>query len=45
MEDYLVYLKKAFEKKLLGFDVLLNLTRSLSREIFKLNYARSNIKK
>ncbi len=45
MEDYLVYLKKGYEKKIVGFDDMLNLTRSFSREIFNLNYMRSKLKK
>lgn len=45
IEEYLVYLKKAFEKKIIGFDEMLNLNRSLSREIFYLNYARSKLQK
>ena len=45
MEDYLVYLKKGYEKKIVGFDDMLNLTRSFSREIFNLNYMRSKLRK
>ena len=45
MEDYLVYLKKGFEKRTVEFDVMVNLTRALSREIFNLNYMRSRTKK
>jgi hypothetical protein len=45
LEDYLVYLKKGYEKKIVEFDVMVNLTRALSREIFNLNYMRSRSKK
>ena len=45
MEDYLVYLKKGFEKGIVKFDVMMNLTRSLSREIFNMNYMRSKYKR
>ena len=44
MEDYLVYSKKGYEKKIVSFEDMLNLTRGLSREIFNLNYMRSKIK-
>ena len=45
MEDYLAYLKKGFEKRIVSFDDMINLTRSLSREIFSMNYVRSKYKK
>lgn len=45
MEDYLVYLKKGYERRTVEFDVMVNLTRALSREIFNLNYIRSRTKK
>ena len=44
MEDYLVYLKKGYEKDIVSFKDMLNLTRALSREIFNLNYMRNKIK-
>ena len=44
MEDYLVYLKKGYERKIVSFEDMLNVTRGLSREIFNLNYMRSKIK-
>ena len=44
MEDYLVYLKKGYEKKIVSFEDMLNVTRGISREIFNLNYMRSKIK-
>ena len=43
-EDYLVYLKKGYERKIVSFEDMLNVTRGLSREIFNLNYMRSKIK-
>lgn len=45
MEDYLSYLKKGFEKRIVGFDDIVNLTRSISRQIFYLNYMRSRFPK
>ena len=45
MEDYLSYLKKGFEKRIIGFDDIVNLTRSISRQIFYLNYMRSRFPK
>ena len=45
MEDYLSYLKKGFEKRIVGFDDIVNLTRSISRQIFYLNYMRSRLTK
>jgi hypothetical protein len=44
MEDYLVYLKKGYERKIVSFEDMLNVTRGISREIFNLNYMRSKIK-
>jgi DNA repair ATPase RecN len=45
MEDYLVYLKKAYEKKIVSFNDMINLTRSFSRQIFNMNYMRSKFKR
>ena len=45
MEDYLVYLKKGFEKKIVSLDDMVNITRSYSRQIFNMNYIRSKFKK
>ena len=45
MEDYLSYLKKGFEKRIVGFDDIVSLTRSISRQIFYLNYMRSRFQK
>ena len=44
IEDYLVYLKKGYEKKIVSFDDMVNLTRSLSREIFSIDYLRKQRK-
>ena len=38
IEDYLVYLKKGYEKKVVSFDDMVNLTRNLSRDIFSIDY-------
>ena len=45
MEDYLVYLKKTYEKKIVSFNDMINLTRSFSRQIFNMNYMRSKFKR
>ena len=45
MEEYLVYLKKAFEKGIIKFDDTVSSTRALSRQIFNMNYMRSKFKK
>ena len=44
IEDYLVYLRKGYEKKLVSFDDMVNQTRSLSREIFSIDYLRKQRK-
>ena len=44
MEDYLVYMKKGYERKMVSFEDMLYLTRGISREIFNLNYMRCKIK-
>ena len=38
LEDYLVYLKKAYEKKRVSFNDMVDQTRLLSREIFNIEY-------
>ena len=38
LEDYLVYLKKAYEKKRVSFKDMVQQTRLLSREIFNIEY-------
>ena len=38
LEDYLIYLKKGYEKKLVDFHDMIDSTRSFSREIFTLSY-------
>ena len=45
LEDYLVYLKKGYEKKLVSFNDMVNQTRELSREIFSIDYLRTQRKK
>ena len=44
LEDYLVYLKKGYEKKLVSFNDMVNQTRELSREIFSIDYLRKQRK-
>jgi hypothetical protein len=44
IEDYLVYLKKGYEKRLVSFDDMVNNTRMLSREIFSIDYLRKQRK-
>ena len=38
IEDYLFYIKKAMEKKLIKFDDCINKTRKLSKELFFIMY-------
>ena len=45
LEDYLAYLKKGYEKNIISFQNMLKLNRSISREIFNLNYAKDKIQK
>ena len=45
LEDYLAYLKKGYEKNIISFENMLKLNRSISREIFNLNYAKNKINK
>jgi hypothetical protein len=44
LEDYLVFLKKGYEKKVVSLDEMLEQTRTLSREIFAIDYLRKNMK-
>ena len=44
IEDYLVYLKKAYEKKIVSFEDMVNTTRQLSRELFYIAYIRNKSK-
>jgi hypothetical protein len=44
LEDYLVFLKKGYEKKMVSLDEMLEQTRTLSREIFTIDYLRKNMK-
>ena len=45
MEDYLMYLRKGYEKKVVSFNDMVNQTRELSREIFSIDYLRTQRKK
>ena len=45
LEDYLLYLKKGYEKNVVTFDEMVNNTRMLSREIFTIDYLRKQRKK
>ena len=44
IEDYLIYLKKGYERKIVSFDEMVNQTRALSRELFSIDYLRSQRK-
>jgi hypothetical protein len=44
IEDYLVCLKKGFEKKLVSFQDMVNQTRELSRQMFSIDYLRAQRK-
>ena len=44
IEDYLIYLKKGYERKIVSFDDMVNKTRALSRELFSIDYIRSQRK-
>lgn len=44
LEDYLMYLKKGFEKKVFSFEDMVMKIRSFSREIFNINYSINNLK-
>ena len=44
MEDYLVYLKKGYEKNVVSFNDMVINTRMLSREIFSIDYLRKQRK-
>lgn len=43
IEDYLVFLRKGYEKKLVSLEEMLEQTRTLSREIFTIDYLRKNM--
>jgi hypothetical protein len=45
IEDYLVCLKKGFERKLVSFQDMVNQTRELSRQMFSIDYLRTQRKK
>ena len=44
IEDYLVFLKKGFEKKIVSLEDMVNKTRLLSMEIFSIDYLRKKRK-
>jgi len=44
IEDYLIYLKKGYEKKIITFNDMINLTRTMTREVFSLDYLMSQRK-
>ena len=44
IEDYLVCLKKGFERRVVSFQDMVNQTRELSREIFSIDYLRTQRK-
>ena len=44
IEDYLIYLKKGYEKKIINFNDMINLTRTLTREVFSIDYLMSQRK-
>ena len=44
IEDYLAYLKKGYERKVVSFNDMLYQTRALSRELFTIDYLRSQRK-
>jgi hypothetical protein len=39
LEDYLAFLRKGFEKKIISLDEMIGQTRMLSRELFNINYS------
>ena len=45
MEDYLMYLRKGYEKKVVDLNYMIDLTRSFTREIFTLDYLMKKIEK
>ena len=44
INDYMFYLKKGFEKKMISLEEMINKTRILSRELFTIYYARNKIR-
>ena len=44
IEDYLAYLKKGYERKVVSFNDMVYQTRALSRELFTIDYLRSQRK-
>ena len=45
IEDYLICLKKGFEKRLVSFQDMVEQTRELSRQLFSIDYLRTQRKK
>ena len=44
LEDYLIFLKKGFEKEVFSFEDMISKTRSFSRELFNINYSINKLK-
>ena len=44
IEDYLVFLRKGFEKKIVSLEDMINKTRALSMELFSIDYLRKQRK-
>jgi len=44
LEDYLIFLKKGYEKNLVSLEEMLKQTRMLTREIFSIDYLRQKMK-
>ena len=44
LEDYLIFLKKGYEKKVVSLEEMLEQTRMLTREIFSIDYLRQKLK-
>ena len=43
LEDYLAFLRKGFEKKIISLEEMIGLTRMLSRELFNIIYSMNKI--
>jgi hypothetical protein len=43
IEDYLAFLRKGFEKKIISLEEMIGLTRMLSREIYNIIYSMNKI--
>ena len=44
LEDYLIFLKKGYEKNVVSLDEMLKQTRIITREIFSIDYLRQKLK-